>query len=96
MHEYSNVKEALEELININEGLVHGQDGKPATARTIQELNSEIVYQICDLLGCDDLYMEQNKKATHGDMDDLIKAISAVDITAGRIEFDSLHLPKQA
>lgn len=30
------------------------------------------------------------------DMDDLIKAISAVDITAGRIESDSLHLPKQA
>lgn len=73
MHEYSNVKEALEELININEGLVHEQDGKSATARTIQELNSEIVYQICDLLGCDDLYMEQNKKATHDGMDDLIK-----------------------
>ena len=57
MHEYSNVKEALEELININEGLVHGQDGKPATARTIQELNLGIIYQICDLLGCDDLYV---------------------------------------
>lgn len=39
---------------------------------------------------------EQNKKATHDDMDDLIKAISAVDITAGRIESDSLRLPKQA
>lgn len=39
---------------------------------------------------------EQNKKATHDDMDDLIKAISSVDITAGRIESDSLHLPKQA
>ncbi|WP_123799625.1 hypothetical protein [Limosilactobacillus fermentum] len=96
MHEYSSVKEALKDLVDINEGLVHEQDGKPATARTIQELNSEIVYQICDLLGCDDLYMEQNKKATHDDMDDLIKAISAVDITAGRIESDSLHLPKQA
>lgn len=96
MHEFSNVKEALRELINIDEGLVHEQDGKLATARTIQELNSEIVYQICDLLGCDDLYMEQNKKATHDDMDDLIKATSAVDITAGRIESDSLHLPKQA
>lgn len=38
---------------------------------------------------CDDQQnLEQNKKATHDDMDDLIKAISAVDITAGQIESD--------
>ncbi len=96
MHEYSNVKEALKDLVDINEGLVHDQNGKLASARSVQELNLGVIYQICDLLGCDDLYMEQNKKATHDDMDDLIKAISAVDITAGRIESDSLHLPKQA
>lgn len=56
-----------------------------------------IVFKPQAFKACDDQQnLEQNKKATHDDMDDLIKAISAVDITAGRIESDSLHLPKQA
>lgn len=58
MHEYSNVKEALKDLVNINEGFVLDQNGKPASARSVQETNLEVIYQICDLLGCDDLYME--------------------------------------
>lgn len=68
-------------------------------------LNERIIYVDAESIvfkpqafkACDDQQnLEQNKKATHDDMDDLIKAISAVDITAGRIESDSLHLPKQA
>lgn len=57
MHEYSNVKEALKDLVAINEGFVLDQNGKPASARSVQETNLEVIYQICDLLGCDDLYV---------------------------------------
>lgn len=51
MHEYSNVEEALKDLVDINEGLVHDQNGKLASARSVQELNLGVIYQICDLLG---------------------------------------------
>lgn len=57
MHEYSSVKEALKDPVDINEGLVHDQNGKLASARSVQELNLGVIYQICDLLGCDDLYV---------------------------------------
>ena len=57
MHEYSNVKEALKDLVAINEGFVLDQNGKFASARSVQETNLEVIYQICDLLGCDDLYV---------------------------------------
>lgn len=57
MYKYSSVKEALKDLVDINEGLVHDQNGKLASARSVQELNLGVIYQICDLLGCDDLYV---------------------------------------
>ena len=92
MHEYSSVKEALKDLVDINEGLVHDQNGKLASARSVQELNLGVIYQICDLLGCDDLYVnEQNKKATYDGMDrkkkdDIIKN-GVIQIDAESIVF---------
>lgn len=40
--------------------------------------------------------MSKRKKATHDNMDDLIRSISAEDITSGQIEHDPIHLPKQS
>ncbi|WP_040468566.1 hypothetical protein [Limosilactobacillus gastricus] len=58
MEEFENVREALKRSIEINKSRLH-TDGEPATAEDVQELNLEIVYQICDLLGCSDLYLER-------------------------------------
>ena len=105
MYEPDNLREALKTLIDYNTaefGNVRDGNGKEREARIedLQDMNLEALYAMCDLLGMGDLIKEARhgakQKATHDDMDDLIKAISAVDITAGRIESDSLHLPKQA
>lgn len=39
---------------------------------------------------------QQNKKATHVNMDGLIKSISANKINSGQIECESIHLPKRS
>lgn len=58
MTEFENVREALDVLISINSNDVQ-VNGNLATVEDIKEDNREIAYQICDLLGCSDLYLER-------------------------------------
>lgn len=58
MTEFENVRKALDVLISINSNDVQ-VNGNPATVEDIKEDNREIAYQICDLLGCSDLYLER-------------------------------------
>ena len=62
MTEFENVREALDVLISLNSSDVR-VNGAPATIEDIKEANREIAYQICDLLGCSDLYLERVEEA---------------------------------
>lgn len=62
MTEFENVREALDVLISLNSSDVR-VNGNPATIEDIKEDNREIAYQICDLLGCSDLYLERVEEA---------------------------------
>lgn len=60
MYEPDNLREALKTLIEYNTGefgSVRGGDGKEREARIedLQDMNLEVLYAMCDLLGMSDL-----------------------------------------
>lgn len=63
MYEPDNLREALKTLIEYNTaefGNVRDGNGEEHEARIedLQDMNLEVLYAMCDLLGMDDLYME--------------------------------------
>lgn len=60
MTEFDNVREALEQLIMINESKTNSitEDGVRRTAKMedLKEMNKETLYNLADLLGMSDLY----------------------------------------
>lgn len=70
MVEYRNVKDALKQLIRLNEpGTTFGKvstivdngiktDKREFTIKDLQESNYELLANVCDLLGMSDIYLE--------------------------------------
>lgn len=63
MYEPENLREALKTLIeysNAEFGNVRDGNGNELEARIedLQDMNLDVLYAICDLLGMDDLFME--------------------------------------
>lgn len=63
MYEPENLREALEKLIEYNTApLTTIRDGngneREARIEDLQDLNLDVLYAMCDLLGMDDLFME--------------------------------------
>lgn len=60
MTEFDNAREALEQLIMINESKTNSitEDGVRRTAKMedLKEMNKETLYNLADLLGMSDLY----------------------------------------
>ena len=60
MTEYDNVREALEQLILINESEVHNitEDGvkRKANIDDLRVINKQVLFNLADLLGMSDLY----------------------------------------
>jgi hypothetical protein len=59
--EYENVREALDVLVSFNDTNRDELtvDGKQMTFGDLQDLNREIAYNIADLLGMSDLYLDR-------------------------------------
>lgn len=62
MYEPNNLREALKTLIKYNTAKsinVYDDSGKECKARIgdLQDINLEVLYTMCDLLGMDDLIM---------------------------------------
>ena len=61
MTEFDNVREALEQLIMINESKTNSitEDGVRRTAKMedLKEMNKETLYNLADLLGMSELYL---------------------------------------
>lgn len=55
MKEYENVKEAVMALVEYNTAkeIKQWPSGEPSTLEDLQDLNMEVIYQLCDLLGVD-------------------------------------------
>lgn len=74
MNCYKNVRESLEALNELNNsktefGMVKetdkdGETTRPATIKDLQDLNSEIIANICDLLGMSDIYLGGKQNET--------------------------------
>lgn len=69
MHEYDNVKDCLKDLLVFNDTRnkdfrVKDEDGTEheATVKDLQELNTEALYNLADLLGMSDLYLYEGIK----------------------------------
>ncbi len=70
MVEYENVKDALKQLVRLNEpGTTFGKvsttvdngikiDKREFTIKDLQESNYELLANVCDLLGMSDIYLE--------------------------------------
>ena len=70
MVEYENVKDALKQLVQLNEpGTTFGKvstivdngiktDKREFTIKNLQESNYELLANVCDLLGMSDIYLE--------------------------------------
>lgn len=63
MYEPENLREALKTLIEYNTaqfGNVRDGSGNKLEVRIedLQDMNLDVLYAVCDLLGMDDLYME--------------------------------------
>lgn len=63
--EFETVKEALKELININQAtkiITRKENGKSReiTVKELQEINFETLVNVCDLLGMKELYLGEN------------------------------------
>lgn len=63
MTEFENVRDALKEAIEIADAKSWGnikEDGmiRPATIQDVQDLMQERLYNIADLLGMSDLYLD--------------------------------------
>lgn len=70
MVEYENVKDALKQLVQLNEpGTTFGQvstivdngiktDKREFTIKDLQESNYELLANVCDLLGMSNIYLE--------------------------------------
>ena len=63
MYEPENLREALQTLIEYNTaqfGNVRDGSGNKLEVRIedLQDMNLDVLYAVCDLLGMDDLYME--------------------------------------
>ena len=70
MVEYENVKDALKQLVRLNEpGTTFGKastivdngiktDKREFTIKDLQESNYELLANVCDLLGMNDIYLE--------------------------------------
>lgn len=70
MVEYENVKDALKQLVQLNEpGTTFGKvstivdngiktDKRKFTIKDLQESNYELLANVCDLLGMSDIYLE--------------------------------------
>lgn len=61
MYEPDSLREALKTLIEYNTAtLTTTRDGNEREARIedLQDMNLDVLYAICDLLGMDDLFME--------------------------------------
>lgn len=63
MYEPDNLREALKTLIEYNTaefGNVRDGNGKEREARIedLQDMNLEVLYVMCDLIGMDDLFVE--------------------------------------
>ena len=60
MTEFDNVREALEQLILINESEVHNitEDGvrRKANINDLRVINKKVLFKLADLLGMSDLY----------------------------------------
>ena len=70
MTEFENVRDALKEAIEIADvkGIktkVGKNEYHPATAEEVQEMLSERLYNIADLLGMSDLYLEGKNNEVH-------------------------------
>lgn len=60
MIEYDNVKESLAALIEIADATsLRREDGTPATAADVQDLIRERAYELADLLGVSELYLDK-------------------------------------
>lgn len=57
MVEYDNVRDALKEMIEIAESKSITTDGKEITVEGLQEMFLERAYNIADLLGLENLYL---------------------------------------
>ncbi len=55
--EFENVKEALRYLIDLSLAKDFKVDGKPATTKQVQELFNETLVNVADLLGYEDVYL---------------------------------------
>ena len=68
MAEFTDARAALEYLETLNNkncNMVSAtENGKerPATIKDLQEMNYEIIINLCDLLGMSDIYQEGKKK----------------------------------
>lgn len=63
MYEPDNLREALKTLIEYNTSewtTIRDGNGNECEARIedLQDMNLDVLYAICDLLGMDDLFME--------------------------------------
>jgi len=62
MTEYENVREALKALIEITDAEFISVDGKTVTVADLQEIIRERAYDIADLLGMEELYLDLKKR----------------------------------
>lgn len=68
MAEFTDVHSALEFLETLNnknctiESATENGKERPATIKDLQEMNYEIIINLCDLLGMSDIYLGGKKK----------------------------------
>lgn len=55
MYEPDNLREALKTLIDYNED---SDKEREARIEDLQDMNLEVLYAMCDLIGMDDLFVE--------------------------------------
>lgn len=57
MYEPDNLREALKTLIKYNTAGFNGKE-REVRIEDLQDMNLDVLYAVCDLLGMDDIFME--------------------------------------
>lgn len=62
MFEADTIEEVLQELLEVTEATEITEDGQQVSFESIQDLYKERVYNLCDLLGMENLYLGDSVK----------------------------------
>ena len=62
MEKYSNPAEVLKDLLEFNDSVANSSpknNGKALTVSEIQDTNESLLFNLCDLLGCKNIYEDR-------------------------------------